>query len=247
MHGVHKNDLPVLVYSTAIAGEETKVIIYFCIVTAVVTSLNSSSPLRTLSFTLSWDTKARSGTSFTVWYSTDGHNSDPTSPPQGAFTVSGLNSTSVTITLPDSDDSCKPYYVWIAGITPNGQQSPYSKRRRVEVCKAGGGESKKCISRIYHIGKHIPALARVRIVRTHHEYYSSTRVCSTFVPYCNWFLTGEPVTAAESAGATVAGSFLGGVVAGGAAALLVVVILCGSWKLKQSSGKNCKMNSEEET
>ena len=56
--------------------------------------------------------------------------------------VCALNSTSVTITLPDSDDSCKPYYVWIAGITPNGQQSPYSKRRRVEVCKASGGESK---------------------------------------------------------------------------------------------------------
>ena len=34
--------------------------------------------------------------------------------------------------------------------------------------------------------------------------------------------------------------------AGGAAALLVVGILCGSWKLKQSSGKSCYMNSEEE-
>ena len=142
MHRVHKNDLPVLVYSTAIAGEESKVIIYFFIVTAVVTSLHLSSPLRTLSLTLSWDTKARSGTSFTVWYSTDGHERDPTSPPQGALMVSVLNSTSVTITLPDSDDSCKPYYVWIAGITPNGQQTPYSKRWRVEVCKASGGESK---------------------------------------------------------------------------------------------------------
>ena len=57
--------------------------------------------------------------------------------------VSGLNFTSVTITLPDSDDSCKPYYVWIAGITPNGQQSPYSKRRIVEVCNGSGGESVK--------------------------------------------------------------------------------------------------------
>ena len=115
-------------------------IIAICIITAVITSIKFFSPL---TFTLSWDTKARSGTSFTVWYSTDGHDSDPTSPPQGALMVSGLNSTSVTITLPDSDDSCKPYYVWIAGITPNGQQSPYSKRRRVEVCKASGGE--KCI------------------------------------------------------------------------------------------------------
>ena len=34
--------------------------------------------------------------------------------------------------------------------------------------------------------------------------------------------------------------------AGGAAALLVVGILCGSWKLKHSSGKSCKVNSEEE-
>ena len=65
--------------------------------------------------------------------------------------------------------------------------------------------------------------------------------------YYNWLPTGESITAAESAGATVAGSFLGGVVAGGAAALLVVGILCGSWKLKQSSGKNSKVNSEEET
>ena len=72
-----------------------------------------------------------------------------------------------------------------------------------------------------------------------------TRVCSTFVPYYNWFPTTESTTAAESAGATVAGSFLGGVVAGGAAALLVVGILCGSWKLRHSNGKSCKKNSEE--
>ena len=45
----------------------------------------------------------------------------------------------------------------------------------------------------------------------------------------------------ESDGATVAGSFLDGVVAG---ALLVVGILCGSWKLKHSSGESCKVNSE---
>ena len=56
---------------------------------------------------------------------------------------------------------------------------------------------------------------------------------------------GGSVTTAELAGATVAGSFLGGVVAGGAAALLVVGILCGSWKLKHSSGKTCKVNSDE--
>ena len=107
------------------------------IMTAVITSVKS---LPQLTITLSWDTKAHSGTSFTVWYSTDGHESDPTSPPQGALMVAGLNSTSVTITLPDSDGSCKPYYVWIAGTTPNGQQSPYSKRRSVEVCKASGGK-----------------------------------------------------------------------------------------------------------
>ena len=58
--------------------------------------------------------------------------------------------------------------------------------------------------------------------------------------------TGESITTAESAGVTVAGSFLGGVVAGGAAALLVVGILCGSWKLKHSMGKSCKVNSEEQ-
>ena len=110
----------------------------FCLVTAVVTSIDSSP-----SFTLSWDTEAHSGASrsFTVWYSTDGHESDPSSPPQGALVVSGLNSTSVTITLPDSDNLCKSYYVWIAGITPTGQQSPYSKRRQVEVCQTTGGES----------------------------------------------------------------------------------------------------------
>ena len=108
--------------------------------TAVITSLYSSS---VCTLTMTWNTKAHSGTSFTVWYSTDGHKSDPSSPPQGALMLSGLNSTSVTITLPNSDDSCKPYYVWIAGTTPNGQQSAYSKRRMVEVCKAGGGESMK--------------------------------------------------------------------------------------------------------
>ena len=32
--------------------------------------------------------------------------------------------------------------------------------------------------------------------------------------------------------------------AGGAAVLLVVGILCGSWKLKHSSGKSCKVNSQ---
>ena len=114
------------------------IINYFFFATAVVTSIDL---LPALTFTLSWDTEAPSGTSFTVWYSTDGHDSDPSSPPQGALVVSGLNSTSVTITLPDSDNSCKPYYVWIAGITPTGQQSPYSKRRQVEVCQASGGES----------------------------------------------------------------------------------------------------------
>ena len=112
--------------------------VHLCIATAVVTSIDSSSAL---TFTLSWDTKAPSSTSFTVWYSTDDHESDPSSPPQGALVVSGLNSTSVTITLPDSDNSCRPYYVWIAGITPTGQQSPYSKRRQVEVCQSSGGES----------------------------------------------------------------------------------------------------------
>ena len=111
--------------------------VHFCIATAVVTSIDSSSAL---TFTLSWDMEAASGTSFTVWYSTDGHDSDPSSPPQGALVVSGLNSTSVTITLPNSDNSCKPYYVWVAGITPTGQQSPYSKRRQVEVCGALRGE-----------------------------------------------------------------------------------------------------------
>ena len=113
-------------------------IFFFCIATAVVTSIHSSSALI---FTLFWDTEAPSGTSFTVWYSTDGHESDPSSPPQGALVVSGIKSTSVTITLLDSDNSCRPYYVWIAGITPTGQQSPYSKRRQVEVCQASGGES----------------------------------------------------------------------------------------------------------
>ena len=111
----------------------------FCLVTAVVTHIDSLS-----SFTLSWDSEAPSSTSFTVWYSTDGHDSNPSSPPQGALIVSGLNSTSVTITLLDSDNSCKPYYVWIAGITPNGQQGPYSKRRQVEVCQASAGESMRC-------------------------------------------------------------------------------------------------------
>ena len=106
----------------------------------VVTSLNSSFPL---SLTLSWGTKAHDGTTFTVWYSTDSHESDPSTPPQGALVVSGLNSTSVTITLPDTDNSCKPYYVWISAITPNGQQSPYSRRRQVEVCRSGAGEDGK--------------------------------------------------------------------------------------------------------
>ena len=102
--------------------------------TAVVASIYSSSAL---TITLPLDSKARSGASFTVWYSTDGHDRDPSTPPQGAPMLStGLNSTSVTIPLPESDNSCKPYYVWIAGITPSGQQRPYSERRQVEVCKA---------------------------------------------------------------------------------------------------------------
>ena len=93
-----------------------------------------------LMLTLSWDSNASSGSTFTVWYSTDSHESDPSTPPQGALVVSGLNSTSVTITLPDTDNSCKPYYVWISAIAPNGQQSPYSKRRQVEVCSGCAGE-----------------------------------------------------------------------------------------------------------
>ena len=93
-----------------------------------------------LMLTLSWDWNTSSGSTFTVWYSTDSHESDPSTPPQGALVVSGLNSTSVTITLPDPDNSCKPYYVWISAITPNGQQSPYSKRRQVEVCRRRTGE-----------------------------------------------------------------------------------------------------------
>ena len=106
--------------------------------TAVVANIYSSSAL---TITLPLDIKAHSGASFTVWYSTDGHDRDPSSPPQGAPMVStGLNSTSVTIPLPESDNSCKPYYVWIAGITPNGQQGPYSERRQVEVCKVCRGE-----------------------------------------------------------------------------------------------------------
>ena len=118
-----------------LCSSTTAIINYFFLATAVVTSIDSSS-----SFTLSWDTEAPSGTSFTVWYSTDSHDSDPSSPPQGALVVSRLNSTLLTITLPDSDNSCRPYYVWIAGITPTGQQSPYSKRRQVDVCPASGGE-----------------------------------------------------------------------------------------------------------
>ena len=108
----------------------------FCLVTAVVSNIDS-----TPSFTLSWDTEAPSDTSFTVWYSTDSHESNPSSPPQGALVVSGIYSTSVTITLANSDNSYRPFYVWIAGITPNGQQGPYSQRRQVEVCQSSGGES----------------------------------------------------------------------------------------------------------
>ena len=93
-----------------------------------------------LMLTLSWDSNVGIGSTFTVWYSTDSHESDPSTPPQGALVVSGLNSTSVTITLPDTDNSCKPYYVWISAITPNGQQSPYSMRRQVEVCSGCAGE-----------------------------------------------------------------------------------------------------------
>ena len=87
----------------------------------------------------------------------------------------------------------------------------------------------------------------MHIVRTHHEHDSSTRCVQPLSHVITGSsCTGESITAAESAGATVAGSFLGGVVAGGAAALLVVGILCASWKLRQSSGNNCKVNSEEE-
>ena len=70
-------------------------------------------------------------------------------------------------------------------------------------------------------------------------------MCANIVsPFC--FPAGQSISAAESTGATVAGSFLGGVVAGGAVAILVVGILCGSWKLKHLNGKSCKGNSEEE-
>ena len=117
--------------------------------TAVVASIYSSPAL---TITLPLDIQAHGGTSFTVWYSTDGHDSDPSSPPQGAPMVSsGLNSTSVTITLPESDNSCKPYYVWIAGITPNGQQGPYSKRRQVEVCKTSRGEHETMNTGMYSL------------------------------------------------------------------------------------------------
>ncbi len=97
-------------------------------ITAVMASIYSLSALR---ITLPLDSKTHGGTSFIVWYSTDGHDRDPSTPPQGAHMVStGLNSTSVTITLPESDNSCKPYYVWIAGLTPNGQQGPTARDGR---------------------------------------------------------------------------------------------------------------------
>ena len=67
---------------------------------------------------------------------------------------------------------------------------------------------------------------------------------NTVSPFC--FPAGQAISAAESTSATVAGSFLGGVVAGGVAALLVVGIMCGYWKLKHLNRKSCKVNSEEE-
>ena len=73
----------------------------------------------------------------------------------------GPNSTSVAITLPESDNSCKPYYVWVAAISPNGQQGSYSKRRQVEVCKAYRVEH-----RIMNTDKYIYSMHIIIYVRT---------------------------------------------------------------------------------
>ena len=73
----------------------------------------------------------------------------------------GPNSTSITITLPESDNSCKPYYVWVAGISPNGQQGSYSKRWQVEVCKAYRGEHETI-----NTGKYIYSMHIIIYVRT---------------------------------------------------------------------------------
>ena len=130
VYSQHATNLHILGTCTLIVTKPCHIVTAVSAEDGVVTSLNSTFPI-----TLTWGTKAGSGTTFTVWYSKDSHESDPSTPPQGALVVSGLNSTSVTITLPDTDNSCKPYYVWISGITPNGQQSPYSRRRQVDVCR----------------------------------------------------------------------------------------------------------------
>ena len=146
------------------------IIIIFCFVTSVNPAMNF---IPALMLTLSWDSNASSGSTFTVWYSTDSHESDPSTPPQGAVVVSGLNSTSVTITLPDTDNSCKPYYVWISAITPNGQQSPYSRRRQVEVCRNCGGEECKLHGMI--VGNSLAS--NYRLSNFHHNYYTLVLYC----------------------------------------------------------------------
>ena len=220
----HAINLHVLGTCTLIVNENFHTVPAVSAEDGVVTSLNSTFPI-----TLTWGTKARNGTTFTVWYSIDSHESDPSTPPQGALVVSGLTSTSVTITLPDTDNSCKPYYVWISAITPNGQQSPYSRRRQVEVCRMNGctGEHRKLT---------LSCLVSISIL---HQCIDSFSILS---PDGN-----TAVTAAESASASIgAGSFLGGVVAGVVAALLVVGILYGCWKLKHSSVNSFNVDTKEE-
>ena len=77
--------------------------------------------------------------SIAVWYSTKGHERNPTAPPQDAHVVHRSNMTSLKIALSDSSDPCQPYYIWVAGFASNGQRGPYSKRRRVEVCSRADG------------------------------------------------------------------------------------------------------------
>ena len=102
----------------------------------------------------------------------------------------------------------------------------------------------------WYIGKYMISFERViryyyaKLILTSIAQGCSCMCANNVSPFC--FPAGQSISAAESTGATVAGSFLGGLAAGGAVALLAVGILCGSWKLKHSSGKSRKGNSEEE-
>ena len=74
------------------------------------------------SLTVSWIAVSESGVTYTVWYSTN--SGTITEPPFGASVLSGIISSSATLTDLSQGTT---YYIWVAAVTDRNQ-GPYSLR-----------------------------------------------------------------------------------------------------------------------